>query len=84
MEAMGEWLDRYDRLPSSYDWSRTHAQRRGREALRRLEAGEWPAASVVTSVFGSWAAARAAAEVVVIVQEGKDVAHVRAGPAGMI
>jgi hypothetical protein len=61
LAAIGEWLDRYGRLPSSYDWSRTHARRRGGEALRRLEAGKWPPASVVTSVFGSWAAAREAA-----------------------
>jgi hypothetical protein len=61
LEAMGEWLDSYGRLPSSYDWSRTHARRRGGEALRRVEAGAWPPASVVTSVFGSWAAAREAA-----------------------
>ena len=52
---------RYGRLPSSYDWSRTHARRRGGEALERLAEGEWPAASVVTRLFGSWAAARAAA-----------------------
>ena len=61
MDAMGEWVDRYGRMPSSYDWSRTHARRRGGEVLRRLEAGKWPPASVVTSVFGSWAAAREAA-----------------------
>jgi hypothetical protein len=71
LEAMGEWLDRYGRLPSSYDWSRTHARRRGQAALRRLEAGEWPPASVVTSVIGSWAAARATAEVVVIEHVGE-------------
>jgi hypothetical protein len=27
--AMREWRARYGRLPSSYDWSRTHARRRG-------------------------------------------------------
>src|SRR6516162_6908467 len=26
--AMLEWRERYGRLPSSYDWSRTHARRR--------------------------------------------------------
>jgi AraC-like DNA-binding protein len=30
--AMLEWRGRYGRLPSSYDWSRTHARRRGGEA----------------------------------------------------
>lgn len=35
-------------LPSSYDWSRTHARPRGGEALERLARLEWPAASVVS------------------------------------
>jgi len=61
LEAMGEWLDRYGRLPTSYDWSRTHARRRGGEALERLAGSEWPAASAVSRLFGTWAAARAAA-----------------------
>jgi hypothetical protein len=61
LEAMRGWLDRYGRLPSSYDWARTHARARGEEALARLEGGEWPPASVVTYMFGNWAAARAAA-----------------------
>jgi AraC-like DNA-binding protein len=29
IEAMCKWRSRYGRLPSSYDWSRTHARRRG-------------------------------------------------------
>jgi hypothetical protein len=62
LAAMGEWCDRYGRLPSSYDWSRTHARRRGGEALSRLAGEGWPSASVVTDLFGSWAAARAALE----------------------
>lgn len=62
LEAMGEWQERYHRLPTSYDWSRTHARARGGEALARLEGGEWPPASVVTRRFGSWAAARRGAE----------------------
>jgi hypothetical protein len=60
LQAMGEWLDRYGRLPSSCDWSRTHACRRGGEALERLAAGHWPSASEVSAVFGDWASARAA------------------------
>ncbi len=61
IDAMCEWRSRYGRLPTSYDWSRTHARRRGREALERLGAGEWPPASVVGRLFGSWAVARRAA-----------------------
>lgn len=60
LAAMREWRELHGRLPSSYDWSRTHARRRGGLALERLAEGEWPAASVVTELFGSWAAARAA------------------------
>jgi hypothetical protein len=56
----GEWLDPYGRVASSHDWSVTQARRRGGEALARLQAGGWPAASVVTNVFGTWGAARAA------------------------
>src|SRR5437588_8306868 len=61
ISAMLEWRERYGRLPSSYDWSRTHARRRGGEALKRIADGAWPAASVVSRAFGSWGAARAAA-----------------------
>jgi hypothetical protein len=61
LERMREWRARYGRLPTSYDWSRTHARRRGDGALGRLRAGEWPPASVVTSLFGSWEAARESA-----------------------
>jgi len=59
---MLDWSARYARLPTSYDWSRTHARRRGGEAVERLRSGDWPAASVVTRLFGTWAAVRAAAE----------------------
>jgi len=61
LEAMRDWQARYGRLPSSYDWSRTHARRRGEEPLKRLAEGEWPAPSVITRLFGTWALARAAA-----------------------
>jgi hypothetical protein len=61
LDAMLRWAILYGRLPTSYDWSRTHARRRGGQALERLAKGEWPAASVVSDLFGTWAAARAAA-----------------------
>jgi hypothetical protein len=52
---------RYGWLPSSYDWSRTYAGRRGGEPLERLVASDWPSASAVSGVYGSWKAARTAA-----------------------
>ncbi len=61
ISAMLEWRGRYGALPSSYDWSRTHARRRGERALKRLARGPWPSASVVSAVFGTWAVARRAA-----------------------
>ncbi|MHB1568566.1 MAG: helix-turn-helix domain-containing protein [Solirubrobacteraceae bacterium] len=61
LEAMRVWIELYGKLPTSYDWSRTHARRRGEEVLARLAQREWPAASVVTRLFGTWSAARAEA-----------------------
>ena len=55
--AMRAWHDRYGKPPSSYDWSRTHAGRRGAEALARLADGDWPAPATVTDLYGTWAAA---------------------------
>jgi hypothetical protein len=52
LDAMREWRARYGRLPSSYDWSRTHAKRRGGVALKRLRDRQWPSASVVGQLFG--------------------------------
>jgi AraC-like DNA-binding protein len=63
IDAMREWRERYGWLPSSYDWSRTHATRRGGVALERLNARAWPSASVVGKLFGSWREARGAAAV---------------------
>ena len=54
--SMREWRRRYGSPPSSTDWSRTHALRRDGEALKRLQTGEWPAASTVIDLYGSWAA----------------------------
>ena len=56
-EAMRAWHARYGSLPTSYDWSRTHARRRGGDALKRLQAGQWPAPSTVVDRYGSLAAA---------------------------
>ena len=61
LEAMRVWRELYGRLPTSYDWSSTHARRRGGDARARLAEGEWPAASVVTRLFGTWSGARAGA-----------------------
>ena len=62
LEAMLDWFYRYGELPTSYDWSRTHANRRGGVALKRLNTQEWPPASVVGSLFGGWDKAGDAAE----------------------
>jgi hypothetical protein len=61
-DAMRAWRPQYGQLPSSYDWSATHARRRGGVALKRLGEGEWPSAAVVTDMFGDWSTAREAAE----------------------
>jgi hypothetical protein len=50
---------RYGELPTSYSWSRTHARRRGGNALARLQDGEWPPPATVTDLYGSWAGAKA-------------------------
>ena len=71
LDTMLRWSTRYGRLPSSYDWSRTHARRRGGEPLERFSTDDWPSAGVVTAVYGSWKAARAAAATH-IVQAGDD------------
>jgi hypothetical protein len=77
---MVAWQARYGRLPTSYDWSRTHARRRGGEALERLSTADWPSASVVTAVYGRWKAARAAAAKQ-IVEAGDDD---RRSPEGVV
>ena len=61
LDAMRAWHELHGRLPSSYDWSRTHAGRRGGEALMRSTGGQWPSPSVVTTLFGCWRSARSAA-----------------------
>jgi hypothetical protein len=39
LAAMLEWRRRYGRVPSSYDWSRFRAKRRGASALKALSEG---------------------------------------------
>jgi hypothetical protein len=56
-DALHRWAERYGRAPSSYDWSRTHARRRGDQALRRLAGGDWPAPATVSKLYGTWARA---------------------------
>ena len=48
--------ERATRCAVLYARSRTHARRRGGEALKRLQAGEWPAPSTVIDLYGAWAA----------------------------
>jgi hypothetical protein len=57
--SIREWRQRYGRPPSSTDWSRTHAARRGGDALKRLRDGDWPSPSTVIDLYGTWAAALA-------------------------
>jgi hypothetical protein len=61
LEAMVEWQRRFGWLPTSYDWSATHARRRAGQALKRLGVRRWPSASVVGPLFGTWPAARSLA-----------------------
>jgi hypothetical protein len=56
--AMRRWAELYGAPPSSYDWSRTHARRRGVEAMRRFESGTWPASATVSRLYGTWSSAR--------------------------
>ncbi len=59
---MLNWRNTYGTLPSSSDWSRTHANLRGGAAAERLNQGEWPPASVVSTNFATWERAREAAQ----------------------
>jgi hypothetical protein len=52
-DAMRTWETRYGSWPSSYDWSRTHARRRGGDPLERLAEGDWPSPATVTDLCGT-------------------------------
>ena len=45
LEAMRDWERQFGWLPTSYDWSATHARTRGGEALERLRVRRWPPAA---------------------------------------
>jgi hypothetical protein len=53
------WYVRFGFVASSYDWSGTHARRRGGAALGRFEAGDWPSGPVIRRLYSTQAAARA-------------------------
>jgi hypothetical protein len=57
--AHRRWYERYGFVASSYDWSGTHARRRGGPALARYESGDWPSGPVIRRLYGSAANARA-------------------------
>lgn len=57
--AHRRWYALYGFVASSYDWSGTHARRRGGAALERYESGDWPSGSVIRRLYGTAAAARA-------------------------
>lgn len=51
--------ERYGFVASSYNWSGSHARRRGGTALARYESGDWPTGPVIRRLYGSAANARA-------------------------
>jgi hypothetical protein len=55
------WYDRFGFVASSYDWSGTHARRRGGAALERYQSGSWPSGPVIRRLYRSHAAARSEA-----------------------
>jgi hypothetical protein len=57
--AHGRWYEHYGFVASSYEWSVTHARRRGDDALARYDSGVSPSGPVVRRLYGSAANARA-------------------------
>lgn len=55
LAAMQEWNRLYGRPPRSYEWSPRNAERLGKPEVAALHrAGNWPHATTVQAVFGSW------------------------------
>jgi hypothetical protein len=52
--AYRDWWARFCMAPTSTDWNRTAAFRRGESAVARFSSGRWPTSSVIVRLFGSW------------------------------
>ena len=61
INAYLDWSERHSVEPTSTDWNRTLAFRRGGEAVERFSAGKWPSSSVIVRLFGNWGSFVAAA-----------------------
>lgn len=59
--AYHDWLARFSSEPTSTDWNRTAASRRGGQAVTRFTSGRWPTSSVIVRLFDNWAQFTAAA-----------------------
>jgi hypothetical protein len=54
IEAYRCWQARFGYPPTSTDWSRTHAVRRGGASLERHRSGRWPTSSTIARLYGGW------------------------------
>jgi hypothetical protein len=61
LERILEWQALYGAWPNGYDWTRTHAVRRGGEHLTRWSTGHWPDAQTVRRLYYTFPLAVAAA-----------------------
>jgi len=55
IDAYCAWWARFSVEPTSTEWNRTHAARRGDDAIQRFVSGRWPTSTVIVRLFGSWA-----------------------------
>lgn len=61
LDAYAAWCSWFGSAPTSTDWNRTHATRRGGRALERFRSGRWPTTTVIKRLFGGWPGLAAAA-----------------------
>jgi hypothetical protein len=59
--AYDSWCIRFGAEPTSTDWNRSHATRRGGPARERYVSGQWPTSTVIGRLFGDWPGLREAA-----------------------